>query len=366
MLPLLVCCVGVVSSVKLPRVVGYFAGYENSTNTLTAAASQSVDYVLLFGARVYSDQWSESFRTQMIGNVPIGTAPCTDANNTGVACAGSFPIECCPSNPTQKCPGRQPIPQPPGVEPAGCCWSASGVDARYASLRNGWDNMMTGVVALKKAGKQVGLCFGDDDEWKRLFLGVEEGGINTAKAARSIAAVARRYGFDGADFNVEDFGSTTSQDCCSCKVAVSGAACQRCPYVSLIKGLRTEMGPQFLLSYTTYQSPDSTCNSGILHALNDTIDFVMLDDYSTGASSGWVTYASIVGTARLYEGVQCENPLNSLTDAKAIATRVKHIGAGGVFIFTLNRDTNTRNDCMDENHASSPWSYTQLVAQALA
>lgn len=347
---------------QLPPMIAYWSGYELG-NSLDSLKDQPFGIVMLTMGFFYSDVYSQNLYNVCGWSLNVAVKECSSNQTLGVNCGSkSFvepPPSCCTKDITQKessqCPGKSncdlPCKSCPyAPEPVDCCFTPSGIDTRYLTLRHPLDDIRSGVKVLKAAGKKVMISMFDTMNYMNDMAPppVTLAQVDTGRASRSLTAFIKDMDLDGVDFNFEHI---------ACSV---GSGCQ---WVDIVQKTRHLM-PEALISMTSYAGAGDAL--GLLQQVHDIIDFAQEDSYG-GATPFFSEMQKVVGNHRVYYGIEADYPLTSLASVPSLAANWNKSGAAGLFLWVANRDTRTSTSCLDPVRGDHPsdWAYTSSMWKAM-
>ena len=274
-------------------MIAYWAGYELG-NPLASLADQPFGIVIISMGHFYSETYSSAIYDACGWSLNVAVKECplnTTTTSTvaglgqGYDCGAKGWVEpppgCCRKDPTkansQQCPGKpncniqcsQGCEYAP--EPAGCCFSPSGIDARYLTLRHTLTEIRDGIKVLQAAGKRVMISMFDRMRYQRMAASVTLADVNPAAAAQRLAHFVHDLGLDGVDFNFEFI---------DCPGAASASSCH---WTDIVQQTRTLL-PDKLLSMTVYAGSGNGV-LGVLNAVKDAERRSIFDNRSANAES---------------------------------------------------------------------------------
>lgn len=182
-------------------------------------------------------------------------------------------------------------------------------------------DVLTGIRVLKARGTTILLSLLDRPEthWDAIDLDA---------FARDVAQTAKAWGIDGVDIDAES-GITNP------KRYVDS-------FVALGRALRSALPPSAPISYTCYLGAGSLDGQIIPALLGSVVDYVQLMAYfddADGMKALFEDYATLVPPRRLLIGDKAGGSQGTpLAEVKALATWVQARGAGGMMLWTINRD----------------------------
>jgi len=346
---------------QLPPMIAYWSGYELG-NRLDSLKNQPFGIVMLTMGFFYSDSYAKDTYNVCGWSLNVAVKECSSNQSLGTNCGSkSFvepPPSCCTKDITQasssQCPGKsncdlQCKSCQYAPEPADCCFTPSGIDTRYLTLRHQLNDIRSGIKVLQAAGKKVMISMFDRMNYmSAMSPTVTLAQIDTSRAASNLAGFIRDMGLDGVDFNFENIACSHSSGC---------------QWVDIVRKTRHLM-PEALISVTSYAGAGDAL--GVLHQVQDVIDFAQEDSYG-GATSFFSEMQKIVGNRRVYYGIEADGPRTSLASVPGLAANWNASGAAGLFLWVANRDTRVSTSCLDPVHGDHPvdWAYTSSMWKAM-
>lgn len=351
---------------ELPPMIAYWSGYELG-NCLSCLKDQPFGIVILTMAYFYSDVYMKDAYDVCGWSLNVAVQECRSNNTVGTHCGVKEFVEpppaCCTKDITQpigpSCPGKPNCDLSCagcsyGPEPDDCCFTRSGIDTRYLTLRHRLEDIRSDVKALQSVGKKVMISMFDRMDYKTSEApSVTLAQVNAHRASIHLVNFVTHMGLDGVDFNYEHI------DCAD----MSASAC---PWIDIIRQTRGLL-PDSLISVTTYAGAGDAL--GILRQVHDVIDFAQEDSYQ-GATSFFVHMKQIVGERKVYYGIEADFPRTSLAEVSNLAASYNASGAAGLFLWVANRDTNISTSCLDPVRGGptdhpSKWAYTNQMWSAM-
>lgn len=343
-------------------MIAYWSGYELG-NSLDSLKNQPFGIVMLTMGFFYSDSYSKDTYDVCGWSLNVAVKECSSNQTLGTNCGSqSFvepPPSCCTKDITKpsssQCPGKSNCDLkcsscPYAPEPADCCFTPSGIDTRYLTLRHQLADIRSGIKVLKAAGKKVMISMFDQMNYMSPMspAPVTLAQVDTGRASSSLARFVRDMGLDGVDFNFEHVR-------CS-----GGSGCQ---WVDIVRKTRQLM-PEALISVTSYAGAGDAL--GVLRQVRDAVDFAQEDSYG-GATSFFAEMKQIMGSRKVYYGIEADYPLTPLASVPRLAASWNASGAAGLFLWVANRDTRTSTSCLDPVRGSHPsdWAYTSSMWKAM-